>query len=91
MLMDLIWVRGRMSLKLKLPVTRRGMAAPNFEQYYIAAQMQWVMRQVSDIQGFLEEMPEPVEQLTPLVRTMWRLGRRAGTDTAEQGAFRHCW
>ena len=47
LLLELIWGSGRRRValdKLRLPTSEGGLGAPNFEWYYLAAQLQWLCR-----------------------------------------------
>ena len=59
------------------------MAAPDFELYDVAAQMQWVSRRIADIRDALE--------ILPLARLLWRPGRRKKGERMAFEAFRRSW
>ena len=48
--------------------------------------MQWVMRQMAEIRHTLEELPNPLGQLLPIIKILWRPGQGGHNEPVELSA-----
>ena len=89
-----IWGSGRRRVALQIlqrPTREGGMAVPDFESYYLAAQLQWYTQWMScrlrSEQGRNQSIPE----LQELVMVLLGIGRLQGVIPNKFKVIRQCW